>query len=288
VSSYEYQPTRIEPDAAIALDKLRARIPNRLATGYVPAIDPQAIEKLEAGFGDMSIPIAMFQVNADDYRAYFAEAAYPERYPLYYPTNLVEKSFEHFVSTRLLAIRPGETFIDIASEGSPLPDILHRIAGARCYAQDIMYANGVQGYQIGGDACEMPVHDRFATAAALTCSLEHFEADSDIRLFAELGRVLAPGGRFSVIPLYLYPELAAQTDPRYSATCDVPFDAGATVFCADGWGNRHGRFYDAAALQTRLLAPFRDIFDFTLFRLHNTAAISPAIYARWALLAERR
>jgi hypothetical protein len=165
---------------------------------------------------------------------------------------------------------------------------LHRIAGARCYAQDIMYASGVQGYQIGGDACEMPVNDRFATAAALTCSLEHFEADSDIGLFAELGRVLAPGGRFSVVPLYLYPELAAQTDPRYSAACAVPFDANALVYCADGWGNRHGRFYDAPSLHTRLLAPFRDIFDFTLFRLHNTAAISPAIYARWALLGERR
>jgi len=33
------------------------------------------------------------------------------------------------------------------------------------------------------------------------------------------------------------------TDPTYSATLDIPFDREAKIYCADGWKNRHGRFY---------------------------------------------
>ena len=58
-------------------------------------------------------------------------------------------------------------------------------------------------HKIGGDAASLPVPDGFATKMALHCSLEHFESDSDIRFFQEAHRVLSPGGKLVVVPLYL-------------------------------------------------------------------------------------
>jgi SAM-dependent methyltransferase len=150
-----------------------------------------------------------------------------------------------------------------------------------------MYPPGIAEGRIGGDACALPVPDRFASKVALTCSLEHFEGDGDTRLFLELGRVLAPGGRVVVVPLYLYTCPAVQTDPCYSASTDVPFDRGATVFCSKGWANRHGRFYAATSLLERIVEPARRLFDFTVHRIADPAAIDKSIYARFALLARR-
>ena len=168
---------------------------------------------------------------------------------------------------------------------SPLYEIVERLCQAQGYAQDIMYPAGVNGPKIGGDACAMPIPDRFADQAALTCSLEHFEGDSDIRLFRELARVLRPGGRVVVIPLYLFPHLAIQTDPLFGPSVAVPFDVGATVYCAEGFQNRHARFYSPEALRDRLLALAE--FRFTVYRLIGAETMD-GIYARFALVAERR
>ena len=131
----------------------------------------------------------------------------------------------------------------------------------------------------------MPVPAGFASAVTLTCSLEHFEGDADIRLFCELSRVLRPGGKVVVIPLYLHTCAATQTDPTYSAASAVPFDEGTTVHCAEGWGNRHGRFYSVDTLKSRVLSS--PAFRFTIFRLTGLEQISSPIYARFALVGER-
>ncbi|MBI1357545.1 MAG: methyltransferase domain-containing protein [Acidobacteria bacterium] len=196
------------------------------------------------------------------------------------------------MATRLLELGPKSVFIDVAAASSPLPEITRRVFGCRSFAQDIMYAPGVRAHEIGGDACAMPVEAGFADAAALTCSLEHFEGDADIRLFTELARVLRPGGRIVVAPLYLNPFAAALTDPRFAlAADDLRFDADAVIHCADGWGNRHGRFYSPETLQSRILRPHGDAFDFRVFRVGEPLAAGHtdhSVYLRFALLGVRR
>ena len=82
-------------------------------------------------------------------------AGYATRYPNYYVGNEAEKSFKHFVSFQLLALKPGDILIDVASEGSPVPEIAQRLYGANAYAQDIMYPEGLLEKRIGGDACNI-------------------------------------------------------------------------------------------------------------------------------------
>jgi hypothetical protein len=122
-------------------------------------------------------------------------------------------------------------------------------------------------------------------AAALTCSLEHFEGDGDTRLFRELARTLSRGGRAVIVPLYIYTKPVIVTDPRYSLEIDIPFDEDAALYCW-AWPNRHGRFYSATTLKSRVIDLVPEL-SFRIYRLTRTEDIDPAIYARFVLVAEK-
>lgn len=280
---YVYQPGAALSDYRQAVDILRSRYP-KIKTGWID-LKPHVDEILK-DIGSAGIATAELQPVLANFAAYFWRAEYALRYPDYYRGYLPEKAFEHYLAMHLLKPGADDVFIDIASEGSPLPEIATRLYECRSYAQDIMYDEGIHENRIGGDASRMPVPTGFVTKATLTCSLEHFEGDSDTRLFLELQRVLRPGGLVVVIPLYVFREAAVQTDPTYSATLDIRFDANVPIYCAEGWRNRHGRWYSAETLWRRIIEPCSDM-SFRVFCLRGTENIHRSIYARFCLIGER-
>ena len=225
MSAYVYNPGRVPVSFREARDEFVARFP-RVVSGGIDNVSPARVERVLALAHEAGIAFEPFSIDIDAYRRYVEVAGYASRYPDYYRGNQPEKSLEHWIVLQLLNIGPTEVFIDVASENSPVPEIYWRVKGACSFSQDISYPDGMAGNQIGGDACAMPVPDGFAHKAALTCSLEHFESDGDVRLFAELARVLRPGGSVCVVPFYAYEEDATQTDPLVSLAAEVPFDAG--------------------------------------------------------------
>lgn len=100
----------------------------------------------------------------------------------------------------------------------------------------------------------------------------------------EMERTLAPGGSVVVVPLYLYTAAAIQTDPLYAVPADIQFDRDAEIFCTEGWGNRHSRFYSAVTLVHRLIRPCPRL-TFTVYRLRLPAEIEPFVYCRFLLHA---
>jgi SAM-dependent methyltransferase len=287
VSAYVYNPGRAALSFREARDRFVAAFP-RVVTGAIDNVSAQRVENVLADARAAGIPFESVSIDIDGYRRYYDQAGYATRYPSYYRGNQPEKSLEHWTALSLLEIQPTEVFVDIASENSPVPEIYWRLAGASSFGQDIMNAPGIAGNTIGGDACAMPVPDGFIAKAALTCSLEHFEQDADIRLFAELARVLRPAGRVVVVPFYVYEEDATQTDPQVSLAADVPFDDDTVIYCAEGWGNRHGRFYRPSTFKRKIADRFADAFEFRYLHLANAGAVHPSVYARFALLAVRR
>jgi hypothetical protein len=280
---YIYQPGTILSDYQQAVDILRSRY----ATVKTQSVDPRPhLDEIAEHMRSIGSPVMDLKVSAPEFAEYFWRAEYALRYTNYYRGNLPEKALEHFVALQLLKPRPNDVFIDIASEGSPLPEIAARLHGCAAYAQDIMYDAGINDAQIGGDACCMPVQDGFAACATLTCSLEHFEGDADTRLFLELQRVLCPEGRVVVVPLYIFREAAVQTDPTYSAALDIPFDSDVPIYCARGWKNRHARWYSAETLRSRIMDVCSQM-SFEVYRLRDTEGIHPSIYARFCLLGKR-
>jgi SAM-dependent methyltransferase len=255
---------------------------HRGGVGYTPEI----IGAIIANLRSRAWVVAEHRVDVGGYRAYFDRAAYAERYPTYYATNLPEKSLEHYIAATLLELSPGDVYIDIASEGSPVPEIYERLYGCTTYRQDLTYPPGLNGRVIGGDAAAMPLPGGFASKMALHCSFEHFEGESDRRFISEARRVLAPGGSVCIVPLYLFDRYAIQTDPGVAVTEQVQFEEDAVLYCQDGWGNRHGRFYDPDHLTGRVRGPL-DGMQMTIFRIPNAREVDPSCYAEFAALIHK-
>jgi hypothetical protein len=244
------------------------------------------IEHIVAALRARDIAVRPYTIDVAAYRCFVAAAGYAERYPAYYSFNQHEKSLEHYIAADLLALTRDDVYIDIASEGSPVPDIYSRLYGCTTYRQDISYPPGVAGDRIGGDAASLPLADGFATKMGLHCSFEHFERDSDVRFMHEIQRVLNPSGAVCIVPLYLFDEYAVQTDPMLSGSAEPPFDPDAVVYCASGWGNWHGRFYDAAHLAERVQQRIGDL-HLTVYRVLNAKAVDPSCYVEFAGLISR-
>ncbi len=285
--AYEYQPQIDQISYEKAADLLEAR-GHRVVRAAVNSESPDTVAAIRARLVEIGVRVEDFRVDVAEFQRYLEQADYTARFPDYYGSRMTEKQLEHFVTMKLLALAPGDAFLDIASEDSPIPDILERLTGATTYWQDIQYPAGINGRRIGGDACAMPLPDGFASAAALTCSIEHFERDADQVLCDELGRILRPGGRLVIAPLYMYTEPAAQTDPVYSAQSDVPFDQGVPIFCARDWKNRHARFYSADSLRDRVLRRLEPNFECTVKFIANPEQIPGHTYLRFVLLATRK
>ena len=293
MSDYVYQP-EARMDFATAVQMLR-NCGRQVVERGIDNASPAVIAAIRAAASVAGLPLTPYRINIADYRQYVHRAGYPTRYRDYYPGNQLEKSLEHYLAYRLLDLQPDDVFVDLASEYSPVPEIYQRLTGAQVYAQDIMYPEGLHGRHLGSDAAAMPVPDGFFSKATLTCSLEHFEQDADSRLFQELARVLRPGGMICVAPFYLYAEAATQTDPTLAVPANVPFDPDQVLYCAEGWGNRHGRFYSPASFLERIGHRFEPDFAFNAYHLINAHyrlfSAHPdhiPVYARFVFTATRR
>ncbi len=281
---YQLKDENLSFDQAVEI--LRTRIENKIELGGINNQSQENIESVLDQLSNLNITVKELEIDNTEYNAYIRKAEYKNRYPTYYSDNFDEKSFEHFLCHKFLGLEAGQIFVDLASEHSPVPKIFNRLSGCDSYSQDIMYPEGINGKRIGGDASNMPVEDSFFDAAIATCSIEHFENQSDVLLMKEMGRTLKRHGKFIIVPLYLYSEAACQTDPVYAVPSGVQFDREATVFCCKNWGNRHGRFYSPQTLMDRLIRSNPDI-SFIVYYIKNPEAISKSIYCRYMLVGEK-
>jgi len=229
------------------------------------------------------------RLDADAYRRFVARARY-ERFPLYCSggrsPGFVEKGLEHFLALELLGLTPDDVYIDVASQHSPVPVIYGELSGARMIRQDLVYPPGLHEDRIGGDASSMPVPDGFASAIALHNAFEHFEGDSDSRFIGEALRVLRPGGRLCIVPLFLASRYAIQTDPAAWPPEGMAFEPDAELWCAKGWRDRHGRLYDVAHLAGRVRARLPGA-SLTIHDVENAGDFGPDAYLRFAALVRK-
>lgn len=234
------------------------------------------------------VRIEPYRIDVDAFWRYVEASGYPDL--SYFGGGgplATEKWLEHFISIDLGRLRPGEVVIDVASRHSPFPDVVRRCYGARCLRQDLIFPPGLQDDDtIGGDAAALPLEDGFADLLTLHCSFEHFEGDTDSRFLREAGRLLKPGGRLCVLPLYTSDTYSIQTDPATWASCDVRFESDALICLMRGRGECHGRAYDAEHFLSRLVAHQGDLQP-TIYRVENRHEVRPEIYLRFVALWEK-
>lgn len=246
---------------------------------------------VEAMLTDHDIPFRRWDVPVEEFRAYMDRASYPDTYlggrnggdPFF-----LEKALEHFVSLALADPQPGEVVVDVASNGSPFLANARALHGVAGYEQDLQYPRGISGDRIGGDAADMPVPDGFADVMTLHCSYDHFEGDADVGFARESGRVLKPGGRVVIVPLYLATAFVAKVDPRLRLS-GLRLDRGMTKHLIPGLDVRFSRVYDAARLHARVLNPAQETgLAWEVLRVQGFEDVVPNGYLNFALILRKQ
>ncbi len=187
-----------------------------------------------------------------------------------------------------LLSREEAVFVDIAStQDSPYFDMLRLLARTRrTFRQDLVFPAGIHGDRIGGSAAELPLDNGSVDAMTLHCSFEHFEGDADTGFIREVGRVLRPGGRVCLVPLYLGEYAFIMCDPAWGY--DIRPDPGTPVHLFPRWGERHGRFYSADTFRQRVYAPALAAgLTAKVVHFSNILDLNPSCYTHFGLILDK-
>lgn len=264
---------------------------SRMLAGHWKKTHPnQRVGRGEPNLAAIDRLLAESGARVEHYRAAperYARWVRDARYPWdAYLVNKPEKYLEHQISFDFLPSPESGIVIDVASCRSYFPTILSR-RGYRVIAQDLSYAPGLNGDKLGGSAASMDFPAHTVAGMTLHCSFEHFEGTSDSDFVRECARLLRPGGRAFIVPLYLHHEFLIESDPFVARDVLTP-DPGSQLIASFGYANRHGRHYDLTALERRVLRPAVETGLIpTVIRIENVRAIHPSCYANYALSLEK-
>jgi hypothetical protein len=141
-------------------------------------------------------------IDPGEFGAWLDRYAVLDRFYRRFGDIWIEKCLEHYIVARELGLRRGDTYLDVASAGSPWARVL-RTQGVEAYRLDLIYRSGIRGINIGANATATNLPAGFARAVSIQCAFELFFGQTDRLFLEETARILAPGGRAAITPLYL-------------------------------------------------------------------------------------
>jgi len=190
-----------------------------------------------------------------------------------------QKLLEYYLSLTLLDLGPDDVYMDVAAQDCPFAFFVHETIGCRVFRQDLYYLKpGIHETDIGGDAGEIPLRDESVSKMSLHNSFEHFESDADTRFILEAQRLLRPGGKILIVPLYISSHYHEERDAGWID------EKGKKHLW--GKGAQFARTYDPTSLKTRVLDPARSLTP-TLYELLNASELGPDCHLRFFLMLEK-
>ena len=254
-----------------------------------------ALDRVHKTLGAMGVTVESFSLEPHiaGFKAHLQLEDYTGDYRTYGGADhhcLLEKSLEHYLSLAIAGPLSGQTAVDIGSCKSVVPRILRRLFDIRCFEQDLVYPSGVHGDQVGSSAADIPLPDASVDFMMLHCTFEHFEGYADTAYVKECARLLKPGGRTVILPLYLNANHCNITGETDDVVCDtIDFDDDAQYYCRiPQWQNRFGRHYSPSALMQRVISPARESGLIPrLFRCRELDKIDSRLLLRWVLVLEQ-
>jgi SAM-dependent methyltransferase len=170
-----------------------------------------------------------------------------------------KKLIEFFASSTLLRPGPEDCLLDVAGG---VDSYIGRVASRYRYLHDLCIRPAVRERAgpavkfLESDAAAIPLPDGSVDAISCHHSFEHFQRDSDSGFIDEVQRLLAPGGRCCIVPIFLADWYVEVTNER---TFAKQFDKGSrlvidpTATIAGHWSGGYARIYDVRAFRERVV-----------------------------------
>lgn len=228
------------------------------------------IQKIEQVLGQPVIPI---HLNGDDFALF--RALYPD------PRGMIdaEKLVEYYISYRWLNFNKQDIYMDVAAQDCPFAFYIQKEFHCKVYRQDLYhFSPGIHGTDIGCDATSIPLRDHSLTKVSLHNSIEHFENDSDSGLIHEMARLIRPGGKMLINPLFIQDQYTIETDAGW-----VDEKGEKHLW---GEGARFSRLYDPERFKSRIL-DHASGFNIKFYFIQNGQQVDRDIYAHFFAIFEK-
>lgn len=258
--------------------------------GYV-APNRDELCQIENDLVRMGIRVDPFVLDVQDFEKFSQEFRFPADYHGGAGTAIyVEKVLEHYVAWKLLELESDarQPYIDVAACASPWAKLL-RDAGYESFAIDLAPNEAYSDlpYYEEQDATRTRFLSESIGSASLQCAFEMFSGPQDTQLIHELARVLKPGGRALIAPLYMHTHACYYQSPEFAGR--VEGDVGATGYIRRGcWGVPSSRKYSYATLLERVWRPSQEVGLFPEIKvIRNAGDIHPNAYLHFVLVLSK-
>jgi SAM-dependent methyltransferase len=206
----------------------------------------------------MGVPVSPLVLDRGDYERLLAQPS-AKRFEVY--DYVHSKTLEYLTSLTLGALEPGEVLLDAAGGGDAE---FIRVAREQLdfafvgYSQDAQLSGTERDgiHFVGGSVDSIPLPDESVDVITCHHSIEHFRESSDSGFIREACRLMKPGGRTIVVPIFLTNCFAEiwnrRPEARFDPTATQIVDRTAAFA---GWGPYEGfaRTYDVTAFRRRVL-----------------------------------
>jgi len=219
--------------------------------------------------------------------------------PYYFASNdaalRTEKILEHFIAYKMCKLQDALPidgapeakdflYLDVGGCGSPWVQVLSE-HGINAVSIDLAISpmhRHLKSYR-KMDATRTVFDPASVDSMSLQCAYEMFAGDSDCLLIDECARILKPGGKLVIVPLYMHTHYCGYSTPDYYGKGFA--DAGATEYIRpDCWGIPFSRKYDVAKLNERVLSRAeRQGMRCVLHVLRNKEQIGSRVYCHFVL-----
>ncbi len=284
--------------AHIALNKLKTKSGyTRWRFRHAPVYaNPTAAEltQIEQGLLALGIKLYDYAPPPAEFQAFQAQGWFPPDYHGGLKSGVWdEKLLEHWISSELLGLMhygPQDIYVDVAAAGSPWVQALRERKNINAYAIDMCEIGKLYrhlDYYRVENATATTFADSSVSGASLHCAYEMFMGQDDTKLIQELARILKPGGKAVILPLYMHTHYCAYSSPEYFGKGYSDPDAREYVRL-DCSGVPSSRKYDPLKLRERVLAPIVSAgMRYKLRVLRNKNEFGKGIYCHFILEIEK-
>jgi SAM-dependent methyltransferase len=230
-------------------------------------VSAESLQTIEA-HGDF--PVELLQLDREDYEnwvlTFFPD--WHKRFGHLYQKKLIELYVTHYI----LDPEKDDTYMDVAGG---LNTYTHRLDCRKKFIQSILipdelretFADDIEYIQ--SDAARIPLPDASVTKMSCHHSFEHFQGNSDSAFVKEAQRLLRPGGKCCIIPIFVgnkFVEVTRVSKPHchYDKRAKYVVDPTARLTGGESCGD-YARIYDISSFKRRVFEQIdRDRFTMTL------------------------
>lgn len=245
---------------------------------------------IELDLRGLGIEINDYAPSPDRFKQFQSEQWFPSFYYGGSMSNVWdEKLLEHWIAGERLGLAefgPEDIYVDVAAASSPWAKTLHERWGVNAFAIDLAPVGEAYRdlpYYRTENATKSSFADGSVSGVSLHCAYEMFMRDDDLRLPGELARILKPGGKAVILPLYMHTHYCAYATPEYFSK-GYADPAAKEYVRMDCYGIPSSRKYDAFTLQRRVLEQIKIAgLSYRLLVLRNKSALGRNIYCHFIL-----